>query len=91
MPAKIKKIKGGYKMSNANGMEIPIVEDDMGEGFKETWKDYNETMRTFNPFDTMLENKEHPEIEDVKNVEWEKPLKEKIKELKKQLDNLKEA
>jgi hypothetical protein len=34
-------------MSNNDGVMIPILHDDMGEGFKELWKDYEETMKVF--------------------------------------------
>ena len=30
-------------MSNNDGIKIPILPDDMGEGFKETWEDHEET------------------------------------------------
>jgi hypothetical protein len=30
-------------MSNADGIQIPVTEDDQGEGIMEVWEDYAET------------------------------------------------
>ena len=43
-------------MSNNDGVMIPILPDDMGEGFKELWRDYEETMKVFEDKFKVAEN-----------------------------------
>ena len=57
-------------MANQDGIKIPICEDDMGEGFKELWRDYAETIRPFdNPFINKFKS------EELKKDEPEEPKK----------------
>ena len=75
-------------MANQDGIKIPICEDDMGEGFKELWRDYAETMRPLNgPFMSRLESREPKEDEPEK--QWVPSKEEQIAAIKKQLDDLK--